>query len=131
MYIRSVFISLLLCICCILFKCNAEEEQFDQQIEQAHYHDNNEPMLIKRDGSDDDDDDDDAAGDATQSIGSDIASDSSRLFTGEPVSVNLTDTLEFQFLCELDDIFCKKVLNSTLSAGNSLAQVINLKTKIV
>jgi hypothetical protein len=130
MYIRSVFISLLLCICCILFKCNAEEEQFDQQIEQAHYHDNNEPTLIKRDGNDDDDDDD-AAGDATQSIGSDIASDSSRLFTGDPVSVNLTDTLEFQFLCELDDIFCKKVLNSTLSAGNSLAQVINLKTKIV
>ncbi|KAI8885053.1 hypothetical protein K501DRAFT_180880 [Backusella circina FSU 941] len=39
--------------------------------------------------------------------------------------------MEFQFFCELDDIFCKKVLNSTLSAGNSLAQVINLKTKIV
>lgn len=57
--------------------------------------------------------------------------DSKHLFNNKAIKTNVTDTIEVDLYCEVDTTFCKKVQQSFISAAKKVAEVVNIKNKIV
>ncbi|KAI7905004.1 uncharacterized protein BX663DRAFT_468776 [Cokeromyces recurvatus] len=67
---------------------------------------------------------------STQPVNEDIYN-SKDLFSTEPLIANISDVVQTRLYCEIDEHLCKNVETALILAATAIAEVVNLKNKIV